>query len=168
MNSPRSPTSVPSVTLCRLVTATAALAMSLGLATEANAEIMVCNDFQAMIHVAFAYPGGEGFTAAGWWDVKPNDCQRVDFEFQGASLYYAANSDSYRDGRETSRDHWGNKERLFVTKTKFNFDHAETDRRGAKSEMFSAYQIPAVHLGKPATITLHFVHGSTTINVSSK
>ena len=154
-------------TVRRLATALAAIAISLGFAAAAKAEIMVCNDIDAPIHVAFAYPDQDGVTASGWWNVESNSCQRVDFQFRGGMLYYAANSDSYRDGRATSRDHWGNKERLFVTRAKFDFDNAERSRRGTRPEMFSSYELPPSYQGKPATITFHFVHGSTTISAST-
>jgi uncharacterized membrane protein len=150
---------------------TAAMAVTaflvLGSAAKA-ANIVVCNDIRAPIHVAFAYQAQGGFTAAGWWNVEPNECQPVDFVFEGATLYYAANSDGYRDGRMTSRDHWGNKEELFVTRAKFDFDNAERSRRSTRPEMFSSYEIPQGFAGKPATVTLHFVHGSTSITIKGK
>jgi uncharacterized membrane protein len=151
----------------RLVTATTTIAIFLVLGSVAEADITVCNDIRAPIHVAFANQAEDGFSASGWWNVEPNDCKPVDFPFEGAVLYYSADSDEYRDGRATSRDHWGNKVRLFVTRTRFDFDNAERSRRGTRAEMFSSYEVPPSYLGKPAAITLHFTHGSTTINVKA-
>ena len=82
----------------------------------AKADITVCNDFRAPIHVVFAYPDRDDFTATGWWNVGPNSCQTADFVFQGNDLYYAADSDDYNDGRFSKHDHWGNKVKLFVNK----------------------------------------------------
>ena len=161
-------TSPKSLTARRLATAAAAVAISLVFGSAAKAGIMVCNDIGAPIHVAFGYPAQDGVTASGWWNVEPGECQPVDFQLQGATLYYSANSDGYRDGRMTTRDHWGNKERLFVTRAKFDFDNADRSHRGSRAEMFSAYEVPPSYLGKPMAITFHFVHGSTTINVASK
>ena len=148
--------------------AATAIAAFLILGSAAKADVVVCNDIRAPIHVAFAYQARDGVTASGWWNVEANECRPVDFLFEGSAFYYSANSDSYRDGREVSRDHWGNKEMLFVTKTKFDFDDAAHSRRGTRPQMFSTYEIPQSFQGKPATITLHFVHGSTTINIAGK
>jgi uncharacterized membrane protein len=151
-----------------LTAAAAAIATFLMLGSAAKADIVVCNDIDAQIHVAFAYQARDGFAAAGWWNVEANECRPVDFLFDGATLYYSANSDRYRDGRAINRDHWGNKEELFVTRAKFDFDNAERSRRGTRPEMFSLYDIPQAYLGKSTTITFHFVHGSTTINIRGK
>jgi len=148
--------------------AATAIAAFLVLGSAAKADIVVCNDIEAPIHVAFAYQARDGITAAGWWNVDANECRPVDFLFEGTTLYYSANSDGYRDGRMMSRDHWGNKEELFVTKAKFDFDNAERSRRYTRPQMFSPYEVPQGFVGKPATITLHFVHGSTTINIKGK
>jgi uncharacterized membrane protein len=145
----------------------AAILVLPGLGLAAQAEIIVCNDFRVPIAAAFARQVQGSFVAAGWWRVAANDCQPAEFPFESTTLYYAADSDNYPDGRNTSRDHWGSNVRLFVTSQKFNFDGADRPRRGANAEMFTAYEIPPQHLGKPATITFHFVHGSTTINITT-
>ena len=149
-----------------LAIVTAAIVTLLFIGSEAQAEISVCNDFRARIHVAFAYQNQRNFPAAGWWSVEPNTCQTVDFPFQGSTLYYAADSDDYKDGRETAHDHWGNKIKLFVSDKKFDFDDADSPRRGATAEMFSLYEIPQSYLGKPTTIAFHFVSGNTNITLT--
>jgi uncharacterized membrane protein len=154
-------------TMRRLVTATVAIAILLVLGSIAEADIMVCNDIGAPIHVAFANRVQDSFSASGWWSVGPNDCIPVDFQFQGTTLYYSADSDDYRDGRATSRDHWGNKVRLFVTRTKFDFDNADRSRRGTRAEMFSSYDVPQSYSEKSAVITFRFIHGSTTISAKT-
>jgi uncharacterized membrane protein len=132
--------------------------------SPARAGVIVCNDFQAPIHVAFA---DGNFTAAGWWTVAPNDCKPAEFPVLGTMLYYAADSDSYRDGRDTKHDHWGNKIKLFVTARKFNLENVDRPSRGADLTMFSTYQIPEEFLGRPTEITFRFVHGSTTVNIKT-
>jgi uncharacterized membrane protein len=154
--------------MTKSLTAATAIAAFLILVSAAKADVVVCNDIGAPIHVAFAYQARDGFTASGWWNVEVNECRPVDFLFDGDTLYYSANSDGYRDGRMTSRDHWGNKRELFVTRAKFDFDNADRSRRGTRPEMFSSYEVPQGFVGKPATITFHFVHGSTTINIKGK
>lgn len=147
--------------------ATIAIAAFLSFGSAAQADIIVCNDFRARIHVAFAYQDQRNFPAAGWWSVGPNSCQTIDFSFQGSTLYYAADSDDYKDGRATNHDHWGNKVKLFVAERKFDFDNADSPRRGTVAKMFSSYDIPPQFSGKPVTITFHFVSGSTTINAKT-
>jgi uncharacterized membrane protein len=134
--------------------------------SEAKAAITVCNDFGARIHVAFAYIHQHNVPAAGWWSVEPNACQNIDFSFQGATLYYAADSDDYKDGAKTSHDHWGNKIKLFVGDPKFDFDDAQSPRSGATEKMFSLYEIPPHYLGKPMAIVFHFFSGKTNITIT--
>jgi len=156
------------ITSKTLTAAATAFAAFFVLASAAKADVVICNDIRAPIHVAFAYQDRDGFTASGWWNVEGNECRPVDFLFDGDTLYYSANSDGYRDGRETSRDHWGNKRELFVTRAKFGFENADRSRRGTRPEMFSSYDVPQAYLGKPTKITFHFVHGSTSITITGK
>jgi hypothetical protein len=74
-----------------------------GLSSAALADISVCNDFRARIRVALASENGGAFPAAGWWAVDPKACRDVAFPFQGAVLYYTADSDPYREGNKTLR-----------------------------------------------------------------
>jgi uncharacterized membrane protein len=91
-----------------LATATSIIAAFLLRGSAAPADIVVCNDFRAPIHLAFASQDKGRFNAAGWWTVAPKACHTVDFAFRGATLYYTAgDSDSYQDGSETSKVHWG-------------------------------------------------------------
>lgn len=78
----------------------AATAAILSFGSAARADISVCNDFVATIHVALAYPNGDKFTAAGWWNVDSNKCVDVNFSFSGDALYYSADSNNYRQGGE--------------------------------------------------------------------
>jgi uncharacterized membrane protein len=145
----------------------AAIAIFLLIASQAKADISVCNDFRARIHVAFAYQHQRSVPASGWWTVEPNVCQNVDFSFQGATLYYAADSDDYKQGAATSHDHWGNKIKLFVGDTKFDFDDAQSPRRDATTEVFSLYEIPQQFRGKPVKIIFHLVSGKTNITITT-
>jgi uncharacterized membrane protein len=149
------------------VTAAAAAAL-LSFGSAARADISVCNDFIATIYVAFAYPNGNNFTAGGWWNIGPNKCLSVYFPFTGPTLYYSADSGEYRVGRRSYHDHWGNKQKLYVTTREFTTDDAVHYRRGTKSEMFSLVEISSQLQGKPVQITLHFQKGSTSINIKAK
>jgi uncharacterized membrane protein len=150
---------------CLAVFATVAAVLFVG--SEARADMSVCNDFRARVRVAFAYQNQRNVPASGWWSVEPGICQKVDFSFQGAALYYAADSDRYKDGAKTSHDHWGNKLKLFVSDTKFDFDDAQSPRSGTTTEMFSLYEVPPQFLGKPTSIAFHFLSGKTNITIST-
>jgi uncharacterized membrane protein len=151
----------------RLSTIMSGLGALLFFGSVASADVMVCNDFLAPIHVALAAPDKGSFAAAGWWSVAPKACQTLDFAFKGAALYYAADSDSYPTGDKTSQDHWGNAVPLFVTGADFKFDGADRSRDGAKAEKFSLAEIPSQFRGKLLTVTLRFAQGATTVNVTS-
>jgi uncharacterized membrane protein len=134
----------------------------------ALADILICNDFRARLRVALAYEGSNGFYAAGWWAVDPNSCRAADFPFRGSVLYYAADSDSYRDGGKTVHDHWGNKKELYVRDKDFELENAGQSRPGTKPAMFSLATVSEQLQSKPIIITLRFTSGSTTINMKAK
>src|SRR5690349_20791905 len=105
------------------------------LGSPASAEIKICNEFLATVHVAFAEQDKDGYRTAGWWVVPKDTCRDADFELHGDTLYYTADSDSYKSGRDTKHDHWGNKLKLFVGgSNQFSYSNAEKSRRGAKAE----------------------------------
>lgn len=134
----------------------------------AIAEVTVCNEIPAAIHVAFAYQNNGAFTAEGWWTVASNACQDVPFTLQGDTLYYTAHSDSYRDGRDTKHQHWGNKLQLYVGNRNFTFSEADKSRRGAKPEMFSSASRSQQQEGMDLLITVFFKPGGTTVSMSPK
>lgn len=145
-----------------------AVLTQIALTTAAFADISVCNSFKAPVRVALAYQDDDGFHASGWWAVDPDACRSVDFSFQGSTLYYAAESDSYREGRKTMRDHWGNKKELYISNKDFSFDHANRSRRGAKATMFSSVTVSDQLQSKPIAITIRFTAGNTTISMRPK
>lgn len=134
----------------------------------AMADISVCNEFRARVHVALAYEDSSGFHSAGWWSVDPNACRDIDFSFQSSTLYFTANSDSYREGRQTMTYHWGNKKELFVGSKDFRFDDADRRRRGGKPAMFSFATLSPQLQSKPVTITIRFALGGTTTSIKPK
>lgn len=113
------------------------------LSSAALAGISVCNNFRLPVRVALAYQDDSGFHAAGWWSVDPSACNEIDFQFQGSTIYYTANSNSYREGGKTVHDHWGNKKELFIPSKDFYFDRVDRARRGTKPAMFGAFRSPS-------------------------
>ena len=134
-------------------------------------DVRVCNEFLATIHVALAQQEGGSYTSVGWWTVPKNSCQDIDFTFLGDTLYYAADSDDYKSGRELRHDPWGNKIQLFFGSRgskKFGFTNAEKSRPGAKSEMFSSATMTQHTKPKAVAITAHFKQGGTSIDFTPK
>ncbi len=152
----------------RLATIASAIAASMLVGSAAQADIKVCNEFLTTIHVAFANRDTDSYTAAGWWSIPKDGCQDVDFTLRGDTLYYAADSDDYKSGRDTKRDHWGNKVQLFVGGNKFNFTNAEKSRRGARAEMFSAATMTLQPSPDAVAITVHFKQGGTSVAFTPK
>ncbi len=142
---------------------TTTLGFALVFAAAARADITVCNEFDTTIHVAFASQVDSGYSAAGWWTVGPNDCQTTDYVLQGDTLYYTADSDSYRNGRGTAKDHWGNVLKLYVSKNQFTYPNADQRQRGAKTEMFSSASLAKPNDSQTLSVTVHFKSGGTSI-----
>jgi uncharacterized membrane protein len=136
--------------------------------SAAYADIIVCNDFRARVRVALAFEGPSGVASAGWWIVEPSACKDIDFVFPGGSFYYAADSDSYKEGRNTMKDHWGNKKELFVPTKDFKTDDAGRKRRDAKPVKFSEVRLSEQQQSKPVLITLRFSSGTTTTQIKFK
>jgi tetratricopeptide (TPR) repeat protein len=123
-------------------------------------DVSICNGFSVSIHAALAYESQGHFIAAGWWNVDPNQCQSANFPFQGATLYYAADSDSYKNGSQPMIEHWGGGTSLYVSDTKFNFDDAKQNRSGTRVEQFNALTLLP---DQPASqVTLTFAPNHTT------
>jgi uncharacterized membrane protein len=152
----------------RLAPAAAAIAGSLLIGAAPQSEISLCNDFHAKIFVALAYLDQGTFTARGWWSVDPHRCEPADFLFPGSTVYYAADSEDYKQDGKTMTDHWGNKTQLFVSNNKFKFDRAENSRDGASGEMFSLVELTEKQQLRPVKMTFHFTSGSTTIDTDFK
>jgi tetratricopeptide (TPR) repeat protein len=126
----------------------AAAAVSKPTAPATPRAISICNEVSATIHVAFAVESQGHFTAAGWWNVDPNKCEPANFNFEGTTLYYAANSDT---------DHWGGETSLYIADQIFNFTGAEKNRSGAHAEKFNALVLSPGDLAlKQLTLTFHF------------
>jgi len=152
--------------LAKIASAIAALLL---FGSAARADIRICNEFPATIHVALAGADNGSYAAAGWWTVSENACQDVvGFTVQGDTIYYSADSDDYKSGRDTKRDHWGNKLQLFVSEKKFDFTDADKPRRGAKAQMFSSATMSQQPPSKDVAITLHFKQNGTSIEFKPK
>jgi len=152
----------------RFVMRIAAFVLLLAPMSAAYADIVVCNDFRVRVRVALAFEGPSGIASAGWWSVEPNACKDIDFAFPGASFYYAADSDSYKEGGSSMRDHWGNKKELFVPTKDFKTDDAGRKRRDAKPVKFSEVRLSELQQSKPVVITLRFSSGTTTTQIKIK
>jgi uncharacterized membrane protein len=153
--------------MLRLASPACAIAALLLFGAPAAAQVKICNEFVATIHVAFARQDHNGYTAVGWWNVPKGVCQTTTYTLQGGdTLHYAADSDGYRSAGGTRRDHWGNAVKLFVGSKDFNYTNAEKSRSGAKAEMFGTFTAPAKPAIEPPPVaaTLHFKPGGTSVD----
>jgi tetratricopeptide (TPR) repeat protein len=137
------------------------------LAPVAGNTISICNEFSITIHAAFAVQSQGHFTAAGWWNVDPNKCEPANFNFAGTdALYYAAESDSFKNGNDTSTEIWGAETGLYVIDQKFNFTDAEQNRNGRRAEQFNALALTPDQQASTLALTFHFAANHTTnINI---
>ena len=132
--------------------------------SPAAAQVNICNEFVATIHVALARQDHNGYAAVGWWDVPKGLARPPPTRSRAATpSNYAANSDGYKGAGGTRRDYWGNAVKLFVDSKDFNFTNAEKTRPGAKAEMFGSFTAPAKPAIEPPPVaaTLHFKPGGT-------
>jgi tetratricopeptide (TPR) repeat protein len=132
-------------------------------------QISICNDFPVTIYVAFAVESQGHFTAGGWWNVDPKKCEPANFNFGGAAtLYYAADSDSYKKGNSNTTEHWGAKQSLYVSDQKFNFTDAQQNRTGAHAEQFDLLALTPDQQASTLAVTFHFANNlPTTINIKA-
>jgi len=129
----------------------------------AQADVILCNDFRVPIQVALASQIQGSFNAKGWFVVKRNACETVDFVTAGTAIYYTADSNEYREGGAGRRDHWGNKTKLFVPGKRFDLTQADQPRGGANPKMFGMGQIQA----NTTSVTLRFSAGNTAVTVKN-
>ena len=149
-----------------MTSALAAFAVMSLASTAARATVTLCNNGPAAIHVALANEVDGSYAAAGWWRVEQNDCMDTDFTLASDTIYYTADSEGYRKGRNTGHDHWGNTLKLYVSTNKFSFDNAEQRRRHAKAEMFGSASTTLSGRPDALAVTINFNNGGTTVQFS--
>lgn len=112
--------------------ACAIAAATLLASSSARADIIFCNKFPHLLYVAIAYPqtdGSDSWISRGWLNVDTGDCAEFDTALHVKTLYYRAESVSYRDGGHSLRTVWGgggDAQFAIWENDNFNFWNAQT------------------------------------------
>lgn len=153
----------------RLAVSPLALAAVLAAAAPARADVVVCNDLQAALHVAIAYQDAGSVTSHGWWRVEGRQCREL--PFSPLDFFYAAESEQYWEGGKIVQHTWGRGRRLFVGSGKwhqFKLARAEQARQGAREIGFTSFAVGEAHRAKPHVVTIRFRPGTTTVETRLK
>ena len=73
-------------------------ALALFIATEARADLRLCNMTQSRIGLALGYRDAQGWVSEGWWNLKANECEVVLRGPLAARFYYVYAQDYERGG----------------------------------------------------------------------
>jgi uncharacterized membrane protein len=77
---------------------TLALLMSLLGGAPARADMSVCNSTTSRVGVALGYRDPQGWITEGWWNLKPNQCEKLLSGRLAARFYYVYGVDYDRGG----------------------------------------------------------------------
>jgi len=66
----------------------------IGMATAAQAELIICNQTAFTQSVSVAYEGDDDWVSEGWWNIEPSGCSTViGGDLQNRYYYYRAEID---------------------------------------------------------------------------
>ena len=75
-----------------------ALLLGFALSTPARADLSVCNSTTSRIGVSLGYRDSQGWVTEGWWNLKPNQCEKLLSGRLAARFYYVYGVDYDRGG----------------------------------------------------------------------
>jgi uncharacterized membrane protein len=75
-----------------------ALALCLAGGSPARADMSVCNSTASRVGVALGYRDAQGWVTEGWWNLKPNQCEKLLSGKLAARFYYFYGVDYDRGG----------------------------------------------------------------------
>jgi uncharacterized membrane protein len=78
-----------------------AIAVLLGLAGTAQADLRVCNDTDVLAGVAIGYRAEAGWVTEGWWNIESGSCKTMIEGALKSRYYYLYAEDAQRGGRWT-------------------------------------------------------------------
>jgi uncharacterized membrane protein len=78
-----------------------AIALTLGLAGAARADLRVCNDTDVLAGVAIGYRAEAGWVTEGWWHIESGSCKTLIEGALKSRYYYLYAEDAQRGGRWT-------------------------------------------------------------------
>lgn len=87
----------------RLVRALLPLALLLGSATAAHADLRMCNTTGSRVGVAIGYRDAQGWVTEGWWNLAPRACETLLRGTLAARFYYVHAVDYDKGGEWTGK-----------------------------------------------------------------
>jgi uncharacterized membrane protein len=118
-------------------------ALPAGPALAAEGDIMFCNKFSHRLYVAVAYPQSSAvpdfvwYLARGWLQLEPGECYVFDSALRTNTLYYHAETDRYKEGKNKTKMTWGNEKQFAVRDAHFHLYDAEKKFPGTYLAKFS-------------------------------
>ena len=70
----------------------------LAISGSAKADMSVCNSTSSRVGVALGYRDQQGWVTEGWWNLKPNQCEKLLSGRLAARYYYVYGVDYDRGG----------------------------------------------------------------------
>ena len=147
----------------------ALVAVSLGAATDARAEIQFCNKFPQKVFVAIAYPqDDQSWISRGWIEVDTGDCAEFDSALHPSTIYYRGESVPYRNASGASVTRvWSNSAHQFAIWEKDNFNYWNAQQRVLNSTL-ADFSLLGEGLAANASVSVTFeqdgIHTTTTVN----
>jgi uncharacterized membrane protein len=77
---------------------TLALTICLLSGAPARADMSVCNSTTSRVGIALGYRDSQGWVTEGWWNLKPNQCEKLLSGRLAARFYYVYGVDYDRGG----------------------------------------------------------------------
>lgn len=150
---------------------TSLFAISLFATSGAKAELVFCNKFPHPLYVAIAYPqtdGSNSWLSRGWLNVDTGTCSEFDTALHVKTLYYRAESVSYRSGGESVRTVWGGAgDASFAIWEDDNFNYWNAQTKVLKSTLVTFTKVGEAAddaLSARVTFEADGVHVTTTIH----
>ena len=75
-----------------------ALLFGFALSTPATRRLSVCNSTTSRIGISLGYRDSQGWVTEGWWNLKPNQCEKLLSGRLAARFYYVYGVDYDRGG----------------------------------------------------------------------
>ena len=141
--------------------------------SAARADIVFCNKFPHLIYIAIAYPqtGSDSWISRGWLSIDTGDCAEFDTALRVKTLYYRAESVSYRQGGESIRTVWGGGgDNRFAIWEDDNFNYWDAQTKVLKSSLVTFSKVgdaTGEALSARVTIEADGIHVTSTIENSS-
>ena len=124
-------------------------------ATDAQASVKFCNRFPREIYVAIAYSQDDAtWISRGWLDLQSGDCQDFDTALRPSTLYYRAESVSFRNAKGVSVTQvWGSAEHRYAIDQNNNFNYWNAQEKVLKSTL-ADFSLAAEGLTTESAVTV--------------